>query len=211
MTERIQISAGESRHLVLFNPHDASIDIVIERDARLIVHIVSTDGVDSDNEIHVSFTGKGSEAEFYGFALTRGTQQLRIATHVDHEVGECKSRQLFKYLVAERSKASFYGLLRVAPDAQHTDAAQTNRNILLSSDAKMHTEPQLEIYADDVKCSHGATTGQLDESALFYMQQRCLSAQTARAMLLEAFVEDVIEGLDEQQYRKVKQSIHQAL
>ena len=201
-SEVIHINAGENRDLLFLNPQNLDIDIELERDARLQLHIISIDGADSANRIRVLFSDKGSEAHLYGLALTSGTQHLGILTEVTHSGGGCTSRQTFKYLLRDQSEASFRGLLKVAPDAQKTDASQTNRNILLSPDARMHTEPQLEIYADDVRCSHGASTGQLDESALFYMQQRCLSADDARTLLLQAFCADILSGINDQQLQE---------
>ena len=101
-------------------------------------------------------------------------------------------------MLADSSRATFYGELKVLPDAQKTEAFQTNRNILLSREAKMRTRPQLEIYADDVKCSHGATTGQLDPNALFYLQQRGIPLAEAQRLLLQAFFEDVITTIPDE-------------
>ena len=114
-----------------------------------------------------------------------------------HEHGGGISRQLIKFVLDDTSKGNFLGELVIKPDAQQVDAQQTNRNILLSKTATMRTRPQLEIYADDVKASHGATTGQLDESALFYMQQRCIAPDDARKMLLRAFIMDIVEKFPE--------------
>lgn len=210
MAEKIHINKSESKQLVMLNPHNLDLELDLEADARLMLHVVCLDGADSDNRITVRFLGEGAEADIYGLALTCGLEKLAIDTLVLHEVGGCKSRQTFKYLLRDNSSASFHGLLRVAPNAQHTDASQTDRNILLSPTARMHSEPQLEIYADDVKCSHGATTGQLDESALFYMQQRGLSPQTARALLLQAFCSDVIEQISDDRLRlQISEQIEQ--
>ena len=196
--QTIIIRPQEHKHLVFVNPHDTAFDVSIARDAALSMHIVSIDGMTSSNSVHVTFEDHGSCLDLRGLVLTEGQQELDISTHVDHAFGDCTSRQLFKYMLADESKASFYGLLHVAQDSQHTDASQTNRNILLSSSASMRTEPELEIYADDVKCSHGASTGQLDRTAMFYMQQRCLSREDAQSLLLQAFVADVIDGLSEE-------------
>jgi Fe-S cluster assembly protein SufD len=102
----------------------------------------------------------------------------------------------------DHSKGSFRGELKIQPDAQQTEAYQTNRNILLSPQADMLTEPQLEIYADDVKASHGATTGQLDDAALFYMQQRCISRDEAAKLLLQAFFDEVVSTLSDENVRE---------
>ena len=138
----------------------------------------------------------------YGLALLHSQQQHHLTTRVLHNVGGGYSSQLFKFVLDDESKASFKGELKILPDAQQVEAYQTNRNILLSRQAEMTTEPQLEIYADDVKASHGATTGQLDDSALFYMQQRCISRETARKLLLCAFFEDVLRTLPNEQMQE---------
>jgi Fe-S cluster assembly protein SufD len=112
----------------------------------------------------------------------------------------------------DKARGSFKGELIIQPDAQKTEAYQTNRNILLSRQAEMLTEPQLEIYADDVKASHGATTGQLDEAALFYMQQRCISRDTASKLLLQAFFAEVVDNLSDEQLREsITQQIEEIL
>ena len=130
------------------------------------------------------------------------------ATHVHHNVGGGESKQLIKFVLDENAKGEFFGELKIAPNAQKTEAHQTNRNLLLSDTAVMRTRPQLEIYADDVKATHGASTGQLDESALFYMQQRCLSEQTARRLLIGAFMKDVLETIsDDAQREQLVQAI----
>jgi Fe-S cluster assembly protein SufD len=134
--------------------------------------------------------------------LLHGKQQHHLVTSVLHNVGEGYSSQLIKFVLDDASKASFKGELKILPDSQRVEAYQTNRNILLSRQAEMTTEPQLEIYADDVKASHGATTGQLDESALFYMQQRCVSRDSARKLLLCAFFEDVIRTLSDEKLQE---------
>ena len=125
-----------------------------------------------------------------------------MTTNVQHLVGGGSSKQLIKFVLDDASQGEFYGQLRIAPDAQKTEAHQTNRNLLLSDKALMRTRPQLEIYADDVKATHGATTGQLDESALFYMQQRCLDEATARRLLIAAFMKDVLETISDEALRE---------
>jgi Fe-S cluster assembly protein SufD len=134
--------------------------------------------------------------------LLHGSQQNHLTTRVLHTVGGGYSSQLIKFVLDDRSKASFKGELKILPNAQQVEAYQTNRNILLSRQAEMITEPQLEIYADDVKASHGATTGQLDESALFYMQQRCVDRNTAYRLLLCAFFDEVLRTLPDEQLQE---------
>ena len=152
--------------------------------------------------ITVEHNAANCRTEIYGLALLHGNQQHHLTTSVLHNVGEGYSSQLIKFVLDDASKASFKGELKIMPDAQHVEAYQTNRNILLSRQADMVTEPQLEIYADDVKASHGATTGQLDESALFYMQQRCIGREAARKLLLCAFFDDVMRTLPDEQMQE---------
>lgn len=112
-----------------------------------------------------------------------------------HNAPHCHSDQLFKYVADGDARCSFEGLIRVQEGAHHTEAYQSNRNILSGADARMHTRPHLEIYCDDVKCSHGAATGQLDSEALFYMRTRGIPEAEARTMLMQAFMADVIETI----------------
>lgn len=122
-------------------------------------------------------------------------QQVDNFTSVIHNKPNCNSNELFKYVLDDNSKGGFTGKLYVARDAQKTAAFQTNKNILLNRTAKMRTKPQLEIYADDVKCSHGATIGQLDENAMFYMRSRGIPEKEARLLLMFAFTADVIDNI----------------
>ena len=115
------------------------------------------------------------------------------SSNVNHRAAHCRSSQLFKYVLDDQSTGAFEGSILVSPEAPYTEAYQSNRNMLASQQARMHTKPQLEIYNDEVKCSHGATTGQLDASALFYMRSRGISEKEARLMLMQAFMADVIE------------------
>jgi Fe-S cluster assembly protein SufD len=116
-------------------------------------------------------------------------------TEIVHKKPNSQSRELFKYVLDDTSKGAFAGKIQVAKNAQKTSSFQTNKNILLSKTAKMRTKPQLEIYADDVKCSHGATIGQLDEAAKFYMQSRGISESEARLLLMFAFTADVMDNI----------------
>jgi Fe-S cluster assembly protein SufD len=130
-------------------------------------------------------------------------------TFIDHQVPECTSNELFKYVLDEQAVGAFAGKVLVREGAQHTSSQQTNRNLCATREARMYTQPQLEIYADDVKCSHGATVGQLNEEALFYMQQRGIPKQEARLLLMFAFVNEVvdqirIEALKERLHRLVE-------
>ena len=139
-----------------------------------------------------TFAGRGSFLSLNGIAITDREQHVDNMTFVDHRVSDCTSTELFKYVLDEQSTGAFAGKVLVRHGAQHTESQQTNRNICLTRQARMFTQPQLEIYADDVKCSHGATVGQLDENAMFYMRQRGIPEAEARMMLMQAFVGEVI-------------------
>ena len=128
-------------------------------------------------------------------AIADNNQHVDNHTTIVHSVPNCTSNELYKYVLDEQAVGAFAGLGLVRPDAQHTSSQQTNRNLCATRDAHMYTQPQLEIYADDVKCSHGATVGQLDESALFYMRQRGIPVREARLLLMFAFVNEVIDTI----------------
>lgn len=147
------------------------------------------------NYINVSLEGHGAETNICGLAIGDKEQHIDNHTLVDHKTGNCNSNELYKYILDEHSTGVFAGKMLIRPDAQHTNSQQTNRNLCLTNDAHIYAQPQLEIYADDVKCSHGSTVGQLDENALFYMQQRGIPADEARHLLMYAFAGEVIEHI----------------
>ena len=174
--------------------------IIQEAGSVLTVHLFCLEK-DADIRCNVLLdieqAGEHAETYIYGIGILSGKQNISVHTRVRHSVPNGKSNQLLKFAVMGEAKGAFLGELIVAPHAQHTEALQTNRNVLLSPTATMQTQPQLEIYADDVKCSHGASTGQIDESALFYMQQRGIAPDVARRLLLAAFFHDVLTTLNE--------------
>ena len=147
------------------------------------------------NTTEVTLNGRGAEINLCGMAIADRNEQVDNHTFIDHKVSDCISNELFKYVLDDQSVGAFAGKVLVRPGAQHTSSQQTNRNICATREARMYTQPQLEIYADDVKCSHGATVGQLDEKALFYMQQRGISYKEARLLLMFAFVNEVIDTI----------------
>ena len=148
------------------------------------------------NSTSVALAGRGAATSINGLAIGDKTQHIDNHTLVDHLVPDSTSNELYKYILDESSTGVFAGKMYIHPDAQRTVSQQTNRNLCLTSCAQMYAQPQLEIYADDVKCSHGSTVGQLDESALFYMQQRGIPADEARHLLMYAFAGEVIENID---------------
>ena len=203
----LTIPAGETREFVLLNEPDINWHIVQEQDSVLRLHILClSDSEEADEQWQSSITveqnAPNCRTELYGMGLLHGDQRAHVLTRVHHNIGGGYSSQIFKFVLDDHAKGSYKGELKILPNAQQTEAYQTNRNILLSRQAEMLTEPQLEIYADDVKASHGATTGQLDESALFYMQQRCIDRDTAAKLLLCAFFDEVLKTLSDTQLQE---------
>lgn len=147
------------------------------------------------NNYQMTFSGEHAEAHLCGMAIADKKQSVDNHTFIDHAVPHCTSNELFKYVLNDSSTGSFSGRILVREGAQKTSAYQTNRNLCATKEAHMYTKPQLEIYADDVKCSHGATVGQLDENALFYLRSRGIPEAEARMLLMFAFTNDVIENV----------------
>ncbi len=145
------------------------------------------------NEYRVNILGQRAHCQLAGMAIGSDSQHIDNSSDVTHSAPHATSRQLFKYVLDDQASGAFEGSIVVTPEAPFTEAYQSDRNILASSQARMHTKPQLLIYNDDVKCSHGATTGQLDEHALFYMQTRGIPREQARMMLMQAFMAEVVD------------------
>jgi Fe-S cluster assembly protein SufD len=154
------------------------------------------------NDINVRFAGEGAEADLRGFYLALDQELLDHHLILDHAVPNCYSNQLYKGIADGRGTTVFNGKIFVRKDAQKTNAYQSNKNLLLSPKATVNTKPQLEIFADDVRCSHGATSGQLNEEALFYLQARGIPPAEARKMLLRAFAAEALEGRPEDVFRE---------
>ena len=159
-------------------------------------------GVSCDIRLDVILAGEGAEANIYGAYVCGGEEKLNIAVDMHHNVPHCNSRQLFKGIAGGKSGVDFYGKIIVAQDAQRTEAYQENHNILLSDDAKVDTKPQLEIYADDVKCSHGATIGRLNEEEQFYMRSRGITLDDAKVLQMISFIAPVLENIDDESQRE---------
>jgi len=169
----------------------------LERDARLATHVVSLGGRLVRNDLVVTLAGEGAEAMLHGLFLCTGERLVDNHTFVDHALPRGTSRQLYKGVLAGRSRGVFRGRVLVRPDAQHTDARQSNPNLLLSDGAEIDGKPQLEIHADDVKCSHGSAIGRVDENALFYLRTRGIDEPAARALLVRGFAAEVLAALPE--------------
>lgn len=148
------------------------------------------------NNHNIELAASNCEAHLNGLFLTKGTQLVDNHTLIDHQMPNCESNELYKGIALDKSTGIFNGKIFVRKDAQKTNAYQSSKNILLSDDATINTKPQLEIYADDVKCSHGTSTGKIDTDALFYLKARGIGEESARKLLLQAFAEEVINRID---------------
>lgn len=184
----------------------------LERNAVASSNTITLNGGLIRNNLNFALNGEGCEANLYGIYLVDKEQLIDNTTFVDHIKPNCTSNELFKGIIDEQGKAVFNGKILVRQDAQKTNAFQTNKNILLSDEATINTKPNLEIYADDVKCSHGATVGQLDQEALFYMRSRGISEDSAKMLLMYAFADEVITKISIEPLReKVCQLVSQRL
>lgn len=192
----MKVCKGETYERVFVN-EEVSLNIEQEADSHVKIHVIN-----APFSITVNQIGEGCTTEIYGLEHLRGEDDVTAETHVTHSVGGGTSNQLVKFVLEDNARGRFIGDLKIAQDAQQTEAHQTNRNLVLSETAEMRTQPQLEIYADDVKATHGASTGQLDESALFYMQQRGIDKEKARQLLVNAFMKDVLNTISDEALRE---------
>jgi Fe-S cluster assembly protein SufD len=175
--------------------HVAETSVRLDHQAAYRMFVASLGSGLCRNEVDVDLAATDAVARLAGTALARGTQHLDTTIRIEHSMPRGTSGQEFKNVVDGRAHAVFQGRIRVAPDAQKTDAEQVNRSLLLSSTAAADTKPELEILADDVKCSHGATIGDLDEEALFYLRARGVGEVEARRLLIDAFIGELIEHI----------------
>ena len=175
--------------------HTALTQVRLDRDARYRSVALATGAALSRNETRVAFEGEGADASLAGGALLRGRQHADNTTEADHRVPHTTSNQVFRNVLDDASRSVFQGGVIVRPDAQKTDSGQSNRNLLLSAGAQADTKPELQIFADDVKCAHGATVGDLDKDALFYLQSRGIPTDQATSLLIEAFVAEIFDDL----------------
>ena len=153
------------------------------------------------NEIHVDYVGENCETDLQGVYFPDKEQHFDNYIHIKHSKPNCRSNQLYKGIIDNKAESVFTGKVYVAPDAQKTDASQSNKNLLLTDNAKAHSRPQLEIYADDVSCAHGSTIGQLDLEALFYLKTRGIPESRAKILLMSAFTADVLDNITIKPYQ----------
>ena len=176
--------------------------VEVQRDQRTDMVLLVMPGVSCDIRLDLRLSGEGAEANVYGAYVCGGEEKVKISVDMHHDVPHCNSRQLFKGIAGGASKVDFYGKIIVAKDAQRTEAYQENHNILLSDGAKVDTKPQLEIYADDVKCSHGATIGRLNEEEQFYMRSRGITLEDAKVLQMISFIAPVLENIEDEAERE---------
>ena len=202
-TQVIEIFAGENAVFDMYELEEthtstvriSNLYVKQEANSNVLLNGMTLHNGTTRNTTEVLLAGEGAEINLCGMAIADKNQHVDNNTSIDHAVPNCTSNELFKYVLDDQSTGAFAGLVLVRPDAQHTNSQQTNRNLCATRDARMYTQPQLEIYADDVKCSHGATVGQLDENALFYMRARGIAEKEARLLLMFAFVNEVIDTI----------------
>ena len=172
--------------------HVGTLAASLGRGCHVTAHAITLSGALVRNDVHVSLDGEGAECVLNGLYLGADKQHIDNSTEIEHAKPRARSLELYKGILDDASHGVFNGKIVVHKDAQKSDARQTNRNLLLSPDAVVNTKPQLEIYADDVKCSHGSTIGQLDPDALFYLRSRGLGTEEARSLLSFAFASDIV-------------------
>ena len=160
------------------------------------LHTVTLGGALTRHDVHTVLNGPGGSAVLNGLYLPRDAQHVDHHTWIDHAAPHCETHEYFNGVLDEKARSVFNGRIIVRPGAQRTDSKQTNNNLLLSADAHADSQPQLEIYADDVKCTHGSTTGPLDEKALFYLRSRGVGADAARRLLTYGFASEILDRME---------------
>lgn len=199
----VEVFAGEGATVELYDIEESSAstsrmsEVYLRQEAGSDVRVNSTSlySGQTRNSYSIDIVGDRAHTDLSGIVIGSEEQTIDNAVELRHHSCRSTSRQLFKYALFDKAQGAFGGKIIVDEGAMFTDASQNNRNLIASADARMHTEPQLEIYCDEVKCSHGATTGQLDAAALFYMRTRGIPEAEARMMLVQAFMVDVINGI----------------
>ncbi len=185
---KLQRESTDAIHMATFQIHQ-------ERDSNVSSHSISWGGGLVRNDVNAVLDGEGCQSTLNGLYMVEGEQQIDNHMRMDHAMPNCDSHELYKGILEGKARAVFNGLIHVHPDAQKTDAKQTNRNLLLSKEALVNSHPQLEIFADDVKCTHGSTTGHLDPVAVFYLRSRGIGEEAARSLLTYAFAADIVERI----------------
>jgi Fe-S cluster assembly protein SufD len=193
--DKLQNETSETSHI-------STEQISQEQSSNFTINTLTLNGGLVRNNLNIVLDAENCESHLNGLYLTDGNQHVDNHTLVDHKKPHCQSNELYKGIMSGKSTAVFNGKVFVRQDAQKTNAFQSNKNILLSDDATINTKPELEIYADDVKCSHGSTTGQMDDEAVFYLQARGIGKDTAMRLLMTAFAGDVLENIKSVELRE---------
>lgn len=203
--EKFQNESSRSFHIGTLQVHQ-------DRSSNFISNSISFGGALVRNNITSVLDGDGSECTLNGLYVVTGDQHIDNHTTIDHAKPHCGSHELYKGILAGKSKGVFNGKIIVRKDAQKTDAKQTNKNLVLSDEAVIDTKPQLEIFANDVKCTHGATVGQLDDEAIFYLRSRGIGARDAQDILISAFANDVMNRIKVEPLRnRLREILHERL
>ncbi|HTD60132.1 MAG TPA: Fe-S cluster assembly protein SufD [Gemmatimonadaceae bacterium] len=187
--------------------HIGTTEVRQGRDSRYHSFSFATGGALARVNLYTVLGGEGGETLMHGLYMLDGTQHIDHQTRIEHAAPHCASREVYKGIMDGASHGVFNGKVYVRPEAQKTDGKQTNNNVLLSETAHADTKPQLEIFADDVKCTHGATVGRLDEVALFYLRSRGIDLEQARNLLTYAFAADVLERIDQPEVREALEAL----
>ena len=202
-TQVIEAFVGENASLDLYcleethykNVRVSNVYIDQQRDSRVTHNVITLHNGTTRNKLDLTFSGEGAECQCYGCVIADKQQHVDNNTLIVHKVPHCTSNELYKYVLDDKAVGAFAGRVLVEHGAQQTTSQMTNQNLTATKEARMYTQPMLEIYADDVKCAHGSTVGQLNDAALFYMRQRGISLEEARLLLQNAFVNEVIDHM----------------
>ena len=202
-TQVIEAFVGENASLDLYcleethykNVRVSNVYIDQQRDSRVTHNVITLHNGVTRNKLDLTFSGEGAECQCYGCVIADKKQHVDNNTLIAHKVPHCTSNELYKYVLDNQAVGAFAGRVLVEHGAQQTASQMTNQNLTATKEARMYTQPMLEIYADDVKCAHGSTVGQLNDAALFYMRQRGISLEEAKLLLQNAFVNEVIDHM----------------
>jgi Fe-S cluster assembly protein SufD len=212
-TQVIEAYVGDNASLDLYcleethakNVRVSNVYIDQQRSSRVNHNVITLHNGTTRNKLDLSFSGEGAECGCYGCVIADKQQHVDNNTLITHHVPHCTSNELYKYVLDDKATGAFAGRVLVEHGAQKTTSQMTNQNLTATTEARMYTQPMLEIYADDVKCAHGSTVGQLNDAALFYMQQRGITLKEARLLLQNAFINEVI---DQMQLSPLRDRLH---
>ena len=209
-TQVIEAYVGDNASLDLYCLHYKNVrvsNVYIDQQAnsRVNHNVITLHNGITRNKLDLTFSGEGAECQCYGCVIADKQQHVDNNTLITHKVSHCTSNELYKYVLDDKSTGAFAGRVLVEHGAQKTTSQMTNQNLTATKEARMYTQPMLEIYADDVKCAHGSTVGQLNDAALFYMRQRGISLKEAKLLLQNAFINEVI---DKMQLEPLRDRLH---